>query len=155
MRKSNNTDTSSLERPQALPEAVAHHTSLALYKVALFMQAELDRALEPTGMSTRHYSVLSSTLYKGPMSQQAVGQKVRIDRATMVGLVDDLERLGLLERRRNTEDRRLYDLTVTDAGRQAVDDAELAVREVETRLFAPLSKTGRTQLHRLLSQLMA
>jgi len=141
------------KRPQALPESLEHHTTLLIYKLATFVQDELDRALEPSGMKTRHYSVLSVLSYKGPMSQQAVGLKLRIDRATMVAVVDDLERLGLCERRRNAEDRRLYDLTVTDAGRKAVGQAEKAVLEVEARLFEPLGEAERSSLHTLLSRL--
>ncbi len=142
-----------LERPPALPAAIAHHTGLLIYKLAQFMQEELDRALETIGMKTRHYAVLSAVNYKGPMSQQAVGSKLNIDRATMVAIVDHLERLHLLERRRNANDRRLYDLTVTASGQATVLEAEQAVREVEERLFAPLGDQGRSTLHGLLSQL--
>jgi len=104
-------------------------------------------------MKTRHYSVLSVLSYKGPMSQQAVGLELRIDRTTMVAVMDDLERLGHLERRRNAGDRRMYDLTVTDAGREAVAQAEREVLEVEARLFAPLGEAERSSLHALLSRL--
>ncbi len=142
-----------LERPPALPQALEHHTSILIYKLAGFVQDGLDHALESAGMKTRHYSVLSVLRYMGPMSQQAVGQKLRIDRATMVSVVDDLERLGLCERRRNAEDRRLYDLTVTEIGQNAVLEAEKAVHEVENRLFAPLNGEERLTLHELLSQL--
>lgn len=126
-----------------------------MYKLSQFMQSELDRALEPSGIDTRRYSVLGVLAHMGPLSQQAVGVKLRIDRATMVGLLDDLERLGFLERRRNADDRRLYDLTITDAGRAAVLKAENAVRSFEARMFAPLAASARKQLHSLLSSLTA
>ena len=126
-----------------------------MYKLSQFIQSELDRALEPSSIDTRRYSVLGVLAHMGPLSQQAVGAKLRIDRATMVGLLDDLERLGFLERRRNADDRRLYDLTITDAGRATVLKSENAVRNVETRMFAPLTATARKQLHSILSSLTA
>jgi DNA-binding MarR family transcriptional regulator len=124
-----------------------------MLKIANFLREELDTALEPLGMKVNHYNVLSVLTYKGAMSQQGVGTKLRIDRATMVAVVDDLERLGLVERRRNATDRRVYDLTVTDAGRKAVKGAERVLKSLEARVFEPLGSDGRAQLHALLEQL--
>jgi DNA-binding MarR family transcriptional regulator len=143
-----------LERPGGLPAPIAHHTSIVLYKLAGWIGSEMDRALEFTRLKTRHYSVLSILTYSGPWSQLAVGQKLRIDRATMVAVVDDLERLGLVERKRSLEDRRNYDLQLTDAGRETVKAAETAITTLETQLFAPLSKTQQTQMHAMISSLL-
>lgn len=144
-----------LERPTPLPEPVARHTGFVLYKVAQFLQEALDRALEPWGLKTRHYTVLAVLANRGPLSQQAIGRKARIDRATMVKVVDDLERLGLVERRRNAADRRLYDLTLTDAGGETVAATEAAVLRAEADALSPLSEEQRARLHELLSSLFA
>ncbi len=152
-RRDGSSQPPTLERPTALPEAIHHHTGVLLLKIANFVRDELDLALQPHGLRVNHYNVLSVLHYKGTMSQQGVGTKLRIDRATMVAIVDDLERQGLLERRRNATDRRVYDLTVTDAGRKAVKDAERALKALEARVFEPLGADGRTQLHALLEQL--
>ncbi len=141
-------------RPSKLPKPIAHHTSLVLYKLNTWLQTEMDKALEPSGIKMRHYSVLSVLAYKGPMSQQQVGEKLRIDRATIVAIIDDLERLGYLERRRSAEDRRRYDLMLTDAGQREVERAERDISRTEAALFSPLDAGERETLHRLLSALM-
>jgi DNA-binding MarR family transcriptional regulator len=70
----------------------------------------------------------------------------------MVGLVDDLERLGLAERRRSDADRRVQDIHLTDRGRATVDRIfELADEENE-RTFGVLDDEQRAQLHGLLLQ---
>ena len=51
------------------------------------------------------------------MSQRALGRRLRIDKSPMVGLIDDLEQLGLAERRRRTRDRRVQDIHLTAQGR--------------------------------------
>jgi len=147
-------ETSGGGRPAALPPGVAHHTGIVLYKVAQFAQDLLDRALAPRGLKTRHFSVLAVLAHAGPLSQQALGAKLRIDRATMVKVVDDLERLGLVERRRNVSDRRLYDLTVTTNGRDAVVAIEVDIAATEAELFAPLTNDQRSRLHDLLGRLL-
>ena len=42
---------------------------------------------------------------------------MRVDRTTMVAIVDELEAAGFVDRQRNPEDRRAYALEATDAGR--------------------------------------
>lgn len=70
-------------------------------------------------------------LSEGPLSQQALGQRMGVDRSTIVTLVDDLEAAGLVERRRNPADRRAYALQATAAGRRWQARAEKAIIEIE------------------------
>lgn len=142
-----------LTRPTGMPTPIAHHTSLLIYKLAGWINSELDHALSAEGLKTRDYSVLSVIQYKGPWSQQAVAQKLRIDKATMVAIVDTLERLGMVTRQRNREDRRNYDLIITQAGEQAIAEAERAVAELEEAVFASLTPSQREELHVSLSRL--
>ena len=50
-------------------------------------------------------------------SQQQIAAQLGARPSRLVALVDGLEQRGLVERRRNTEDRRNYALHLTDAGR--------------------------------------
>jgi DNA-binding MarR family transcriptional regulator len=84
------------------------------------------------------------------MSQRALCRRLHIDKSPMVGLVDDLERLGLAERRRSDADRRVRDIHLTADGRAAVRRiVELADAENE-RTFGVLDDDEREQLHGLL-----
>ena len=86
------------------------------------------------------------------MSQRALCRRLRIDKSPMVGLVDDLEQLGLAERRRSDSDRRVQDIHLTDAGRDAVAHVmEIAAAEND-RTFGVLDDEQRAQLHDLLLQ---
>jgi DNA-binding MarR family transcriptional regulator len=143
-----------VERP-TLPMAVAAQTGVVLSKAAQFVQELWDCALAPLGMKTRHHSVLAVLAHGGALSQQAVGRMLHLDAATVVRVVDDLERLGLVERRRNAASRRQYDLTLTEAGWQMVVNARAAIAAAEAAAFAPLSEQQRADLHALLSLLFA
>lgn len=72
----------------------------------------------------------------------------------MVGVIDNLERAGLVKRRQNTADRRFYDLLLTPAGAAMATAAPATVERVEALVFAPLSAEQRRQFHDLLSQLL-
>lgn len=144
-----------VKRPLQLPPAVGRSTGVVLYKVAQFVGEHLDLALAPWGMKTRHFSVLGALSYAPSSSQQALAEKLRIDPATIVAAVDELERRGLVERKRNARDRRLYDLTITDGGRAMLDDIQANLDAMEDAVFAPLAEAERTQLHGLLMRLLA
>jgi DNA-binding MarR family transcriptional regulator len=91
---------------------------------------------------------------RGSLSQQAIGERLRIDRTTMVSLIDDLERAGYVTRERNPGDRRAYVITLTPAGKRAQTRAEKAVDTRALEFFGRLPEAERQELHRLLTRLI-
>ena len=84
------------------------------------------------------------------MSQRALGRRLRIDKSPMVGLLDDLERLGLAERRRSDADRRIQAVHLTAKGRRVLADVTEIADAENARTFAVLDDAEREQLHELL-----
>jgi DNA-binding MarR family transcriptional regulator len=89
------------------------------------------------------------------MSQQAVADLLGAPPSRLVALVDDLEKRGLVERRRNPADRRHYALHLTAAGEQIMQKLAAASIVHEESMIAPLSATERRQLNGLLTKLAA
>ena len=74
------------------------------------------------------------------ISQIEVGQRLRMDRATTMTIVNRLQDRGYLRRERSTTDARKQALFLTPAGRTALDKAKHAIREHEDWLkdrFSP------------------
>jgi DNA-binding MarR family transcriptional regulator len=67
----------------------------------------------------------------------------------MVALVDGLETKGIIERRRSTEDRRNYELHLTERGRRVLGELSRIAAEHEESFCAALSKEERMQLRDL------
>jgi DNA-binding MarR family transcriptional regulator len=144
--------------PPPLPPPLQHRLGAALTWAAQNAQEMADSALKPLGLNVRHFGVM--TLLRNQKdadgdsaSQQAIGERLRIDRTTMVALIDDLERAGYVKRDRNPDDRRAYVITLTAAGRKAQARAEKAVDSDAEHFFARLSEPERQQLHGLLRRL--
>jgi DNA-binding MarR family transcriptional regulator len=144
--------------PPPLPAALEHRLGAALTWAAENAQEMADRALKPLGLNVRHFGVM--TLLRNQKeadgesaSQQAIGERLRIDRTTMVALIDDLERAGYVRRDRNPDDRRAYVITLTAAGRKAQARAENAIDTDAQHFFGRLSEPQRQQLHQLLRRL--
>jgi DNA-binding MarR family transcriptional regulator len=67
--------------------------------------------------------------------QAATGQRA----STLTGVIDRLERRGLVERRPNPQDRRSFTLTLTAEGRSAAGRARRAFSEMDRRALAAVS----------------
>jgi DNA-binding MarR family transcriptional regulator len=91
----------------------------------------------------------------GPMSQREVSEQLRVDPADMVGVIDVLERLGHVERRRDPSDRRRYSLHLTETGRKALQDRRGQGERLDEELFAPLDSGEREALQALLLKVLA
>jgi DNA-binding MarR family transcriptional regulator len=142
-----------------LPESLHPRLGAVLAWAAQNAQEVADRALEPLGLTVKHFGVLTFLRHEAEsdrrLSQQAVGARLRIDRTTMVSLIDELERAGYVERERNPGDRRAYVLMLTAAGKKAQTRAEQAVDVQALEFFGRLSESERQELHQLLTRLIS
>jgi DNA-binding MarR family transcriptional regulator len=109
-----------------------------------------DVVLRPLGIERRHLMVLMRLHAAGPLTQRALVEATQHDKASMVRIVDDLERGGLASRALVAGDRRLRSVTLTQRGRDVFDQAHQAAAAVEATFTAPLTARQVTQLETLL-----
>jgi DNA-binding MarR family transcriptional regulator len=88
-------------------------------------------------------------------SQQAVAGQLGTPPSRLVLIVDGLEERGLVERRRNPDDRRHHALHLTDAGAQFMRQLAEVGAAHENDICSGLDTKERTQLHGLLDRLAA
>ncbi len=112
-----------------------------LLKHAQMRLADLTApALAPFGINGRECAMLIAIDERAPQSQQDVADRMNLDRTTMVTLIDDLERKGLVQRRPQPGDRRKNVVALTEVGRTTLAGATRAVAEAERRFLGPLSE---------------
>ncbi|HEY6310449.1 MAG TPA: MarR family transcriptional regulator [Streptosporangiaceae bacterium] len=95
-------------------------------------------AMAPFGIDGRELAVLTALAAGVPLSQQQAADQLRVDRTTMVLLVDTLEDKGLVARRRSAQDRRKNIVELTPAGQDCLHGAARARDEVDRNFLAPL-----------------
>lgn len=115
-------------------------------------EAVCGARLAPLGLNVRQFGLLSVLATEGPRSQQALGEWVRLDRTTIVALVDSLEERGLVRRERNPEDRRAYLLKLTPEGRGLQRRGQAVMVDAEEELLASLTEEERDELRALLTK---
>ncbi len=125
-----------------------------LRKAAQRVTGMAEEMLQPQGLTMRHFGVLSVIEAEPGQNQRGVGERLRIDRTTVVALTDDLEGAGLLERRRG-DDRRMFALYLTPAGQARLAELKELATAVHERFLANLSDGERETLRQLLIKVLA
>ena len=150
-----------MARPQRPPralmsmdDALTVSMSYLLRQAALRAQSEVSHSLARMKLRAPHHAVLT-TIAPSPRSQVELAERLQTDRTTMVAIVDDLERMALVERRPRADDRRAHDVTLTRAGRRALARSQARLREVDLHLLAALEPREVAQLRKLLLRVIA
>src|SRR4029077_15306939 len=90
-------------------------------------------ALQPLGLIPPDLGILSNLDSSGPQSQRDLGHRLKIDRTTMVGRIDELEERGLVERESDPDDRRAYLINLRPAGKKALAQSMRLIHEIDER----------------------
>lgn len=104
-------------------------------------------------LTVAQFDVLSHVASTPGLSQTELAERLIVTKGNVGGLIDRLERDGLVERRANPEDRRSNKLYLTPAGCRAFDAAAPALEEHLSRQFSGLGVDDLSELRRLLAQL--
>jgi DNA-binding MarR family transcriptional regulator len=133
----------------------AGSTAFLLAQVGGLAAIRFAARLAPLQLTPAQAGLLRAVAAEPGRSQQAVAEQLGLVPSRLVVLVDELERDGLLERRRDPRDRRHYALHLTTTGQQRLRDiAHLAHAHGED-LLAPLDHDERATLDQLLGRLAA
>ncbi|WP_397475493.1 MarR family winged helix-turn-helix transcriptional regulator [Pusillimonas sp.] len=89
------------------------------------------------------------------INQSALADALRVNRASVVKVIDALESLGYVERQSIPEDRRSYALAVTSTGLQELRRLTEVSRRFEEEVAAQLTARERKTLFRLLAKVAA
>jgi DNA-binding MarR family transcriptional regulator len=111
---------------------------------------QIGRLLRPLGVSSPGGLVLGLLRDHGPMAPSEIGDRSIVTRATVTGLVDSLERRGLVRRTSHPTDRRSVIVEITPEGLSVLAEIRTIVHRQEKRWMSALSDT---ELRRLIGLL--
>ncbi len=138
-----------------LPTALTKWPGFALAWVADLGGRHYARSLRSLGVKPQHLGILTLLASEGPLVQARIGDRLSIVKPAIVGLLNEMEALGLVERRAHPTDRRAFEVHLCDLGRQRLGEAEAVNRAVTEEFFGALNAEERDLLHRLLLRLAA
>lgn len=138
------------ETREPLPECLTRYTGFLIAKAHQRLFTLFSEECRREGVEVPHAGILHMLRDFGPMSQQQIGRKLRIDRTSMVKLVDALEEHQFAMRRNHPEDRRAYLVEITPAGSKALAAVGKIAERIEANLLAQFTESERKVIRRAL-----
>src|SRR5215471_2828202 len=137
-------------KPHRLPAELLASSTFLLKRLGFAAKEQSLEAYEQTGLHPYHYAVLLVLDEGTRETQGAIADALGYDRGQLVGLLDELEERGYVERRRDPADRRRHIVQMTPVGKRTLTKLRALSAQLEDDFLSPLDETERAQLHELL-----
>ncbi|MFC9437843.1 MarR family winged helix-turn-helix transcriptional regulator [Nocardia sp. NPDC057030] len=134
---------------------LADQPAFLLGQLGAYTGGRFGDLLAPLGIGPRHFGMLRVLREHDGQTQQQLCETLGIHRNVMVGLVDELSKRELVERRRHPTDRRAHAVYLLPAADDVLRRAQSAVTALDGELFAGLDPEERATLLRLLQRTAA
>ena len=124
---------------------------IKLTRSVLSLETYLNRRLASDNLTPTQFGILETLYHLGPLCQREIAEKLLVSGGNVTYVVDNLEKQGFVVRERDTTDRRLVNVSLTDAGHEhiramlpehmaAIADALGALSQDEQAQLAALCK---------------
>jgi len=115
-----------------------HDLFSLLHDVARMVRVEADRRARLQGMTRAQWALLLRLARNPGLSQKEVADLLEVEPISVARLVDRLEANGLIERRPDASDRRLWRLHLLPAAASALDQIKVQRAELAALLNADI-----------------
>jgi DNA-binding MarR family transcriptional regulator len=143
------------QRDLTPPPGLTELTTYLASRTGLLARRLVAEAVAGAGVPGRYYGVLACLDAYGPTSQCVIAGHLGLDASDVVSIVDAMEDAGLVERRRDPDDRRRYAVTLTDSGTRAWERARGSAREVQDEFLRALDPAERADFSAMLLRVLA
>lgn len=124
-----------------------------LNRAAFAMRRALEHRLKPHGLTAPQWAILARLVEKDAQSPGAIGKSLHMDKPTTTGIVDRMEKKGLVKRTRNATDRRVVHVTLTAKGRNLFEKLPPLAKEVNQVAARGIGPEDAEQIKRLLRKI--
>ncbi|PLX79074.1 MAG: MarR family transcriptional regulator [Desulfuromonas sp.] len=134
-------------------EQTALNAYITLLRCTETVTADTTRHLAGYKLTIGQFGVLEVLFHLGSLCQRDIGRKLLKSGGNITTVVDNLEKRGLVVRKRSVDDRRFYQVELTADGRELI--TAIMPRQVEgiTRRMAALSADEQAILRQLCRKL--
>jgi DNA-binding MarR family transcriptional regulator len=148
------TEQSSETSWESMPGYLSERTGCILRRAGELGDQLYAAAVATLNLTPPQLSVLELLRREGAMVQSRLSDRLHIDKATMVGLLNALEAKHLVERRPHPSDRRAFQVHLRPDGEKYVIEADHIAERAKEHFFAPLSSDEEQTLRELLIRLV-
>lgn len=133
-------------------QTVEHESLLNIIYTGTMIARAAFRYFQGTALTDAQFNVLVQLKCAGgrSLSQSALGRRLVVNKADMTGIIDRLERSGLVVRMPHPKDRRVHMIAMTEKGKEMADSLEHGYLEGVHRLMMGIPAEELKDLNRVL-----
>lgn len=139
-----------------IPAEIKHDVD-AIVEAILYLYTESRRLTKGMaakyGLTGPQLTVVKMIESLGDMSLSELSERIHAQNSTVTGIIDRMEREGLVVRARSTKDRRIVIIRLTDKGKALARDVPLQPAEILRAALRALSAAESRDLLRILTKL--
>jgi len=142
-------------RPKALPLAL---DTLPGYQIRRLQQIAVGLFMEETAefdLTPVQFAALATVQRQPGIDQRTLAGTIGFDTSTIGGVIDRLERRGLMQRSASADDRRVRLLSVTPDGQALLRAIAPRMLAAQARILQPLPAADRARFMQMLDLLVA
>jgi DNA-binding MarR family transcriptional regulator len=132
------------------PDRVAEDILLALRRIMRNMDIASRQLISERGLTTPQLICLQNLQEQGPLTTGMLAEAVALSPATVTGILDRMERRGLITRERRPEDKRRVLVAVTAAGQAAAEAAPSCLAQRLAESLERLPEDERAEIQRVI-----
>ena len=112
-----------------------------------------DQRFADLGLNLSEASLLAFVEENGPLTQTRLAERLGLGRAATGSVIDSMEKRGWVERQPDPDDRRVWLVTITPAGKELVEEINARDRVFRSELRTGISREDRQHLAGVLVRL--
>ena len=110
-----------------------------IHDVSRMVRARFDEMARPIGVTRPQWRALLHISIKEGLTQADLAERLEVERITLCRMIDRLEESGMVERRSDPRDRRVWRLHLTGKSHEIVDQLSEVGRQLEDQLVRQMA----------------
>jgi len=111
---------------------------IALRKIVQAIDMNSKKLVKRVGLTGPQLVILQEISNMGEVTAGEIARTVSLSQATLTGILERMEKRGLLSRRRSNQDKRRIMVSITESGRQVIENAPPVMQVAFVERFSNL-----------------
>jgi DNA-binding MarR family transcriptional regulator len=139
--------------PVTVELSIENQIVAAIRRIIQAVELNSRRLVEEIGLTGPQLAVLREAARRGPLPVGALARGVHLSQPTVTGVLNRLEKRGLVQRVRRVDDRRAVNVNVTEAGQVLAGSAPSLLQDSFHRKLGDLQPWEQTMILAILQRI--
>ena len=134
---------------------VSDSVMIALRKIIQAIDMNSKKLVKRVGLTGPQLVILQEISSLGEVTAGEIAQAVSLSQATVTGILERMEKRGLLTRQRSDQDKRRIMVRITESGKQVLENAPPVMQEAFVERFSSIQEWEQTMILSSLQRLVS